>query len=218
MPFPLFLRSFLSFCRLFRSPPLFPPASHRYSHLSLPLSPPPPPPPATLRVLRARTLSRDQPSLPCFLLRSLLSALLSRFISFFRHPPLRRARTRTYTGRALSLSLSLSFPLFPVPTTKNVANVRIDRSLSRALLPFFTLLPSASPLLLLLFLLHLPPLRPLLTLFLPPPPPPFVLLSSSATLSTLPSDLLYHIRHQHYTRALISSVGNSAFLAISLLL
>lgn len=40
----------------------------------------------------------------------------------------------------------------------------------------------------------------------------------SATLSTLPSDLLYHIRHQHYTRALISSVGNSAFLAISLLL
>lgn len=154
--------------------------------------------------------SRFPPSTFSELARSLARpalCLCSRFISFFRHPLLRHVRTHVLP---VSLSLFLFLPLFPVPTTKNVANVRIDRSLSRALPPFFTLLPSASPLLYLPLLLSL--LRLLLRLLLftsSPSPPP---------LSTLPSDLLYHIRHQHYTRALISSVGNSAFLAISLLL
>lgn len=67
--------------------------------------------------------------------------------------------------------------------------------------------------------LPFPPSIPLslLSLFplLPRSPPPQPSPLPSPTLS---SDLLYHIRHQHYTRALISSVGNSAFLAISLLL
>lgn len=108
----------------------------------------------THRARRVRSLSRDQPSLPCFLLRSLPSALLTRFISFFRpFPSASRAHTRTHRPVSFSPSVSLSFPTFSVPTTKNVANVRIDRSLSRALPPFFTLLPSANPLL--LFLLHL---------------------------------------------------------------
>ena len=135
-------------------------------------------------------------------------SLLSRFISFFRHPPLRHVRTHVLP---VSLSLSLFLPLFPVPTTKNVANVRIDRSLSRVLPPFFTLLPSARA--------HSSSICPCSSPF---STSSFTSSSStstfSATLSTLPSDLLYHIRHQHYTRALISSVGNSAFLAISLLL
>lgn len=143
----------------------------------------------------ALSRARDQPS---------LLALSPSFVN-----PLCITCAHTYCP-CLRLSLSLFLPLFPVPTTKNVANVRIDRSLSRALPPFFTLLQSAS--------------HPAHSSICPCSSPfstfSFTTFSStfSAALSTLPSDLLYHIRHQHYTRALISSVGNSAFLAISLLL
>lgn len=108
----------------------------------------PSPPPTvfpTLHFLRVIALSLARPALP------------SRFISFFRQSPLHHVRTHVLP---VSPSLSLSLPLFPVPTTKNVANVRIDRSLSRALPPFFTLLQSASP------LLYLPLLFSLLYLLL----------------------------------------------------
>lgn len=159
-------------------------------------------------------LSRAQTALSCFLLRS--HPPYSRFIFFFHHPPLHR--TRTVMNVSLSLSPSLFLPLsvsvspllsptVPCPYDEECRQ-RSNRSLAFA--------RTAS-------LLHpsvvrepAPPL-PLPSPPSPPPPPPsstFLL----ATLSTLLSDLLYHIRHQHYTRALISSVGNSAFLAISLLL
>lgn len=162
-------------------------------------------PPSPLHSPRSSrfSLARDQRSLPCFLLRSLPSALLSRFISFFHHPPLRHARTHVHTVLSLSLShRSLSLRRRMSPTFESIARFRAR------------CLPSS------------PFCRPRArsssssSIFSCFPPPPAVSSAStfSTTLSTLPSDLLYHIRHQHYTRALISSVGNSAFLAISLLL
>lgn len=92
------------------------------------------------------------------------------------------------------------------PTFESIARFRAHCLPSS---PFCRPRAHSSYLPLLLSLLHL-----LLHLLTPQPSPP----PSIPRPSTLPSDLLYHIRHQHYTRALISSVGNSAFLAISLLL
>lgn len=108
-------------------------------------APPPPPSVSYPPLSQSFALSLARPALP------------SRFISFFRQSPLHHVRTHVLP---VSPSLSLFLPLFPVPTTKNVANVRIDRSLSRALPPFFTLLQSASP------LLYLPLLFSLLYLLL----------------------------------------------------
>lgn len=175
--------------------------------------------------LYVRALSHAQNSPLCLVFSFRSHPPYSRFISFFCHPSLRRTRTDTCTTHvstslslSLFLSLSLSLPLsifispllsptVPCPYDEECRQ-RSNRSLAfaRTASPFFTLLPSASPLL--LFLHHL--LLHFLRRLLPQP-------SFSTTLFTLPSDLLYHIRHQHYTRALISSVGNSAFLAISLL-
>lgn len=134
------------------------------------------------------------------------------------------SRAHTYCPRPyLSLSLSLPLSLTVLCPYDEECRQRSNRSLAFACAasllhpsairePALPLLLSISPRFSLsLFPLprsptHLPPLP-------PPPAQPSPLLSP-----TLSSDLLYHIRHQHYTRALISSVGNSAFLAISLLL
>lgn len=113
--------------------PVSPSLSHRLS------------PPSTFsRFALSRATSRFCLPCICFLLRSLPSALLSLYLFLSSSPSALGAHTRT--ARSVSISLSLFLSLFPVPTTKNVANVRIDRSLSRALPPFFTLLPSANPL------------------------------------------------------------------------
>lgn len=102
-------------------------------------------PPSTFsRFALSRATSRFCLPCICFLLRSLPSALLSLYLFLSSSPSALGAHTRT--ARSVSISLPLFLSLFPVPTTKNVANVRIDRSLSRALPPFFTLLPSANPL------------------------------------------------------------------------
>lgn len=180
VPFPLFLRSFLSFCRLFHSPPpLFPPASRRYSRLSLPLSPPPPPPPATLRVLRSHSLAR--PALSALFPPSLapVRPTLSLYLLLSSSPSASRAHTYVHWP-CLCLS-----PSIPCPYDEECRQ-RSNRSLAFAraaslLHPSAVREPAPPP----LPLPSVPPSAPLLTLSLatssstsfpsPPPPPPSLL-------------------------------------------
>lgn len=181
VPFPLFLRSFLSFCRLFHSPsPPFPPASRRYSRLSLPLSPPPPPPPATLRVLRSHSLAR--PALSALFPPSLapVRPTLSLYLLLSSSPSASRAHTYVHWP-CLCLS-----PSIPCPYDEECRQ-RSNRSLAFAraaslLHPSAVREPAPPPP---LPLPSVPPSAPLLTLSLatssstsfpsPPPPPPSLL-------------------------------------------
>lgn len=160
-----------------------------------------------LRLIRSLrlALSRATSGSSLHLVSSFAPVLFS-FALPRRLPPLSPSPTVPFSCPTVSLSgfSPCSSALCPC-TTKNVAGVRIDRSVSaRAGGPPLPELVSSPP---------PPPPLPLPREREPPPPSPLPPSSSPFPRS----DLLYHIRHQHYTSALISSVGNSArFLAISL--
>lgn len=144
--------------------------------------------------------------------------LCSRFISFFRHSPLRRTR-QIYVPLVYLSLLSLP-PLFCLCLAPSFSHCSL--SLRRRMSPTFESIAR--------FRAHCLPSSPFchprarsssfstITSSPPPLPPSFLNLPSPPPSLLFPQIYLYHIRHQHYTRALISSVGNSAFLAISLML